>query len=363
MKWIVIADFFSQKHVDNNLWISRYFPENKYDFQLLARSKPAISWQERKAKLTPISEWFVHWKHASAALNSDADGVITIFPQLPASVGLQKLLTRSKKPVVAWTFNVGNYKVRSILGPIRQWFAKLSLRQIDRFVVHTSLEIEIYSEWLNLPKERFVFVPFPFRDIQTIFEEDIENPFIASVGSAHRDFSCLFKAVEDLNISTIVASGRPALANLNIPKQVQTPLDISKADCHRIVQQARINILPLQPKDGVTSAGQVTVIEGMHMGRAMIVSDCYGMRDYVIHGETGLLVKPGCVDSLKEAIQLLWTDENLRSRLGRNAQAYAQEHFSDQFAAHQLEEILDKVVIQNCMPEETGTSDIDFGLK
>ena len=343
MKWSVVADFFSQRHIDNNLWLNRCISEDKYKFQLLARSKPAKSWHERKEKLTPISEWFIHWDHAAKALNGDSDGVITVFPQLPASVGLQKLLTRSKKPVVAWTFNVGNYKGGPILGTVRRLLAQISLRQIDRFVVHTSPEIEIYSKWLNLPKERFEFVPFPFSDIEVAYEEEKDKPFIAAIGSAHRDFPCLFKVVEELNLPTIVASGRPALAHLEIPKQVQTPFDITKADCHRMAQQARINVIPLQPKEDVTAAGQVTVIEGMHMGRAMIVSDCYGMKDYITHGENGLLVKPGCVDSLKEAINLLWNDEELRNRLGRNAQAYARANFSDQFAAHELERILDEL--------------------
>ncbi|MGD1854731.1 MAG: glycosyltransferase family 4 protein [Leptolyngbyaceae cyanobacterium] len=343
MKWSVIADFFSQRHIDNNLWLNRCISEDKYSFQLLARSKPARSWHERTERLTPISEWFIHWKHATKALNSDSEGVITVFPQLPASVGLQKLLTRSKKPVVAWTFNVGNYKGGPVLGTIRRLLAQLSLSQVDRFVVHTSPEIEIYSKWLNLPESRFEFVPFPFSDIEVQYQEETENPFIAAIGSAHRDFPTLFKVVEDLELPLVVASGRPALAHLKIPKQVQTPFDISKADCHRIAQQARINVIPLQPKEDVTAAGQVTVIEGMHMGRAMIVSDCYGMRDYITHGENGWLVKPGCIDSLREAIELLWNDEELRNRIGRNAQAYARANFSDQFAARELERILDEL--------------------
>ena len=161
MKWAVIADFFTQRHIDNNLWLNRYVSEDKYDFELIARSQPMQSWHERKVKFTTPFQWSIHWQHAAAALKSDADGVITVFPQLPASVGLQKLLTGSKKPVIAWTFNVGNYDV----GPLRQWLARLSFNQIDRFVVHTPQEIDIYSKWLNLPKSRFEFVPFPFRDI------------------------------------------------------------------------------------------------------------------------------------------------------------------------------------------------------
>ncbi|MEA5464547.1 glycosyltransferase family 4 protein [Leptothoe sp. PORK10 BA2] len=343
MKWSVIAAYFNQEHVDKKLWLCSHISNEKYDFELIARSTPITNWHDRKLKFTTPSQWLLHWNHAAAALNSDADGVITLFPQLPAVIGWQKLLRRSKKPIVAWTFNIGNYQV----GPIRLWMARCGLRQIDRFVVHSRQEIEIYSNWLNIPESRFEFVPFPCSGIDARFEENTENPFVAALGSAHRDFPCLFQAVKELNLPTVVAAGRSALEGITIPEQVKTPFGISRLDCYQIAQESRINVVPLEPKPDVTAAGHVTVIEAMHMRQALIVSDCYRMSDYVQHGETGLLVKPGCVESLKEAIMLLWNDPELRNRLGRNAQAYAQKHFSDEGAARCLERILDDVTGRN----------------
>ncbi len=342
MKWAVIAAYFQQEHVDNHIWLSRFVSKDKYDFQLMMRSTPITNWHDRKVKFTTFSQWLIHWKHAASALNSDAKGVITLFPQLPTVIGLQKLLKGSKKPVVAWTFNIGNYQV----GSIRRWLSQLSLRQIDRFIVHSRQEIDIYSEWLDLPKERFEFVPFPCAGIEGDYKENTESPFIASLGSAHRDFSCISQAVQELDIPTIVASGKSALEGISIPSNVQTPFGISRADCHQIAQEGRINVIPLQAKDDVTAAGHVTVIEAMHMGRPIIVSDCYRMSDYIQHGETGWLVKPGCVDSLREAITLLWNDDELRNRLARNAKAYAEKHFTEHAAAKELERILDDVTGQ-----------------
>ncbi len=343
MKWAIIAAYFRQEHIDNHIWLSRFISGDKYDFELIMRSTPITNWHDRKVKFTTLSQWLIHWKHAASALNSNASGVITLFPQLPTVIGLQKILRGSEKPVVAWTFNIGNYKV----GPLRRWLSQVSLRQIDRFIVHSRQEIDIYSKWLDLPKERFEFVPFPCAGIEGDYAEETEAPFIASLGSAHRDFPCFFQAVQELNIPTIVASGKSALEGIAIPDNVQTPFGISRGDCHKIAQEGRLNVIALQPKDDVTAAGHVTIIEAMHMGRPIIVSDCYRMSDYIIHGETGWLVKPGCVESLKEAITLLWNDEALRTRLGRNAKAYAQKHFTEDAAAKELERILDDVTGQN----------------
>ncbi|MEA5466979.1 glycosyltransferase family 4 protein [Leptothoe sp. PORK10 BA2] len=339
MKWSVVAPYFNQDDVANNNWLSNYTSTKSHSFNLIARPTPVPNWHEKSVRYTTRSEWLGHWEHAALALNSDADGIITLFPQLPAAIGLQKIFKHTNKPVVAWTFNIGNYRV----GTLRRLLSKISLNHIDCFVVHSKQEIDIYSEWLNLPRSRFKFVPFPSPDIEVTFEEERESPFIAALGSAHRDFSCLFDVVEQLNLPTVVASSKSVLENFTIPAQVSTPFGISRDDCRKISQQARINIVPLQAKDDVTAAGHVTVIEAMLMGRAVIVTDAYGMSDYVKHGETGWLVPPGSMESMKEAIELLWNDEELRNRLGQNAQSYARQTFSFQGVASSLEKVLDDV--------------------
>ena len=340
MKWSVVAPYFNQADVDNNNWLSSYISSPRHSFDLIARPTPVPNWHDKSVRYTTRSEWFGHWEHAALALNRDTDGVITLFPQLPAVIGLQKMFKRTKKPIVAWTFNIGNYQV----GSVRRWLSKTSLSHIDCFVVHSKHEIDIYSKWLDLPKSRFKFVPFPSPDIEVKFQENRESPFIAALGSAHRDFPCLFNVIKELDIPTVVASSKAALESINIPNQVSTPFGISREDCRQLAQEARINVIPLQFKDDVTAAGHVTVIEAMLMGRAVIVTDTYGMSDYVKHGETGWLVKHGSEESMKEAIQLLWNDEELRNRLGRNAQAYARETFSFQGSARSLEKVLDQVI-------------------
>jgi len=336
MKWAVAAPFIDQTNVHSANWLEKYVPGEKHDFLLIPRGEPLQKWHDRKSKFTPPRDWVLYWKQATSALNSDADGVITVFPQLAANVGIQNSLRLRKKPVIAWLFNVGTCSVG-----LRQRLAKISSQNVDRFVVHTRREIQIYSEWLNLPKERFEFVPYQVPDIEVNYKENTLDPFITSLGSAHRDFPTLIKAAEKLNIKTIIATGKGALAGVQIPSQIETPYGISKEECIKLGQQARLNIIPLQPKKGVTAAGQVTIVEAMMMGRPLIVSNYYGAEDYIIHGETGWLVEPGSLDSLLEAIDTLWNDHQLRQTIGKNAQVYAKTHFSDFAAAKHLKRILD----------------------
>jgi glycosyltransferase involved in cell wall biosynthesis len=338
MHWTIAAPFVNKSNKEKEVWLTPYIPGERHKFERIPRSQPLQNWHERKSKVTGFKEWLIHWEHGMDSLAATDGGIITIFPQLPAVLGMQRRITGKRPPIVSWLFNVGTCS-----SGIRQTLAQISLKDIDRFIVHTRREREIYHEWLGIPIERFEFVPFHEFDIPVTYQENTEHPFIAALGSAHRDFPTLFQAVEKLNLPTIVASGRRALEGLSIPPLVKTPFDIGKADCLRLAQEARINIVPLMPKPQVTAAGQVTIVEAMLMGRAIIASNCYGAEDYIVHGQTGLLVEPGSVDDLVQAIEMLWNDPALRNRLGQAAYRYAQENFSCQAVGAVMAKILDQV--------------------
>jgi len=339
MEWSIAAPFIDYSNRASSYWLEALVPEERHLFHHIPRRKPLQKWHERKSKFTSMDEWLIYLEQAKRALQARADGIITVFPQLASAVGIQQTLSRHwEKPIVAWMFNVGTCS-----RGVRQWMARTSLTHVDRFVVHTRRERQIYSQWLHLPIERFEFVPYQSPGVEVTFAEEMERPFIASLGSAHRDFPTLFHAVERLNLPTVVASGPSALAGLEVPANVQAPLGISRDECFRLAQQGRINVVPLKPKEGITAAGQVTIVEAMFMGRPLIATRCNGVEDYIIHGETGWLVEPNSTQSMLEAIDTLWHDAALRQRLGEAARQYAQDHFSDQAASQHLSRILDEV--------------------
>ena len=61
------------------------------------------------------------------------------------------------------------------------------------------------------------------------------------------------------------------------------------------------------------------VLEAMACGRAVVASNIPGIKDIIDDGVNGILVKPGDIHSLADAIATLMEDEALRRRLGENA--------------------------------------------
>jgi glycosyltransferase involved in cell wall biosynthesis len=78
----------------------------------------------------------------------------------------------------------------------------------------------------------------------------------------------------------------------------------------------------------------VVCAEAMAHGRPVVAGDVGGLRDLVVNEETGLLVPPGDVAALREALTRLVGDAELRRRFGeagraRIAELFTWERFSD----------------------------------
>lgn len=69
------------------------------------------------------------------------------------------------------------------------------------------------------------------------------------------------------------------------------------------------------------------IIEAMAAGRPVVASRIYGIPELVAEGETGLLVEPGRVEELAQAVRLLAGDSDLVARLGRAGRARFERMF------------------------------------
>jgi glycosyltransferase involved in cell wall biosynthesis len=72
----------------------------------------------------------------------------------------------------------------------------------------------------------------------------------------------------------------------------------------------------------------VVCAEAMAHGRPVVASAVGGLLDLVIDGETGILVPPGDVGALRDALRRLLEDPDLRRRMGEAGRARVRERFS-----------------------------------
>jgi glycosyltransferase involved in cell wall biosynthesis len=333
MHWTVAAAFTFNPQLDR--WLVPYVSGNRHSFTMIGAA-PAPTWHERSRALMGLRGWANVWSQGRAAWSKSEGGVITVFPQLAIVVGAQQRYALTRKPVVAWCFNVG-----ALYQGLKERAARIALARIDRFVVHSKAEVARCAKWLALPVERFRFVHLQRAAIPITEREEEESPFVLAMGSARRDYATLFEALRKTKFPTVVVAAPHAISGLSVPNNVTIRSALSPQECRLLAQRARVNVVPVLNEE--TASGQVTLLEAMRMGRSVVATRCVGSEDYIEDNATGLLVEPRSVEDLGRAIERLWDDSTLRLRLGQAAQRFAAEHCSDAAAGESLRRILDEV--------------------
>lgn len=330
MKWTILADFFES---GGDTWLDDFIDHDGLSFQKVPPPRAAGSWHVKRGARTEAREWMRHWRHAATGHRTRPDGFITCFPPLAMCVAAQKRLWRSKAPIVAHNFNLGPLAP----GP-RQRAARFAAQAIERFLVHSPLEVAPYAAYLGVPEARVEFVPLQRRAFPLPRDEETERPYILSMGSAQRDYPTLIRALEPLRIRTIIVTRPDAARQLPQHDWIEYRHSLSPEDCDKLLARARLSVTPVANME--TASGQVTFIDAMRAGVAPVVTRCPGTEGYIEDGENGCLTAPFDADDMREKIHALWQDDGARQAMAERAATAATERFSDEAAAARLKEIL-----------------------
>ena len=347
MRWVVASPYFE---TPSDRWISDSVTSDDHSFVLVPRIGQERNWHQSGPPRATVREWSNRVRQARRAVDSDADGIITVFPQLAAAAGSIKFARRSDRPLVSWFFNT-----EGLTSLPKRSAARLALRHVDRFIVHSTRETESYADLLGLPSDRFVYVPFQYgATVETEAPVDQDEPYVFATGSGYRDYETFFAAMQTLGYRTLVLASDRVLAGLTVPPNVEILEQITRPEIRRLVRHARVNVVPLN--DGATTAGIVTIVETFRHGRSLVISDRPGIDDYIIDGKNALCTRLYDSRSMADAIEAMWTDHQYRHDLDEAALRFAEDNCTDEAAARSLVRVLDSVAAQGSGPDSTSGS-------
>ena len=134
---------------------------------------------------------------------------------------------------------------------------------------------------------------------------------------------------------TIVAAGEiePAerlAAKLQVLDRLTILPAMPQPDLAAIVRNSNAVLAPLALNDRNVVQGccPLKILEGMACGVPVIASDLPVVRELGCDGTHFLLVKPGSVDRISEAILRLHSDPTLARAIGANARRHIEDHFT-----------------------------------
>lgn len=332
MRWVVLAPFATSD--DEGAWLGRYLSSGENSTVVVPRVGAPPNWHTRKLKVTGAFEWVRLTVQLLRGMRRRGDGgVITVFPQLAALVGLWKRLTRGTYPVVAYFFNTNEYT------GIRRRLTRFAARGVDAFVVHTVVEGDAYSRWLGIDRGRFVFIHMQKPDMARQFPPDPSvAPFIYATGSGVRDYATFFEAARTVEAPFIVTPGHRVVQGLRWPDHVDVRVDVPSSVARTLFGQASLLVIPMGTSGAV--AGTVTIVEALRFGLPMVVTERSGIADYLSDGDNCRLVAPGDAEAMSKVIDELWHDPTERARLAAAARRFGDLWTSDESAGWRLDALL-----------------------
>ena len=143
-----------------------------------------------------------------------------------------------------------------------------------------------------------------------------------------------------------------ALAGLDTPSSIRTSLALdldpvahaavavarerlTPRDFRALYANSRFVVVPLR-RDTTNASGINTILEAGAMGKAVVVSDSDGIREFVRHGETGLVVPAGDHIALRSAIERLSREPETCARLGAQGREFVERTASPAIFASRL---------------------------
>lgn len=173
------------------------------------------------------------------------------------------------------------------------------------------------------------------------------GPYILAVGDdISRDFNTLLRATQlcraagRRDFRCLIKTRLPVAADIADVDILGSRL--SWVDLRDLYRGARLVVLPL--KDTLHAGGINALLEGMAVGRPVVVSGSQGIRDYVKHEETALLVPPGDADALAGAMMHLMDSADDAKRVGENARRFVVDTCGNAIYARTLATLFKQVI-------------------
>lgn len=204
-------------------------------------------------------------------------------------------------------------------------------KQMDAIFVYASSQRDFANAVLRIPSSVLRLIPFQadhrfYRPIDVGAREDQ----ICAAGLEWRDYPTLIEAVKDqpqLSVRLAAASPWSKHSNETEGRSLPPNVDARRYDykaLRELYAESSFVVVPLYDND--FQAGITTILEGMAMGKAVVVTGTCGQTDVIAHGLNGLYVRPGEPSDWRSTIARLREDPTLRARLGRRARRWVEEN-------------------------------------
>jgi glycosyltransferase involved in cell wall biosynthesis len=107
--------------------------------------------------------------------------------------------------------------------------------------------------------------------------------------------------------------------------------------------KCRFVVIPMRNATTQWSAGCTSVLQPQAMGKPVIATHLPGLAEYLVNGETGMLVAGANPDLMARAIDDLWRNPEQGAAMGRRARQWVESTRSLESSIDQIVDIVDEI--------------------
>lgn len=321
-------------------WFFRHFPTHCAVDIIDIAAPRLFTWIEKRLN-------FYIWQGLRAFLTAHRyDVVISHGAQSGLTYSLLRTLTFRKRPPHI-IFDIGGMNGGRIRG-FENLLIGFALRSNPYIICHSRVIIANYQQTYKSLLTRTWFIPFG-ADIDDFSPDGNSGaePYVLSFGDAfNRDYSTLLEAWQrlgtDVRLRIVGCRGEATHGNIEFIERV------SIAELRRLIANARFVVIPLPVFN--YSYGQMSFLQSMSVGKAVVVTETPSSVDYIEHGNGAFLVRPYDIESMHDALAKLLGDDELLARSSARARPYVAENFSEQKMAKGVFDVIQTILATTSHP-------------
>lgn len=268
-------------------------------------------WLERIIKRPKIGRYRACFYATLAAKMDKADVMISHLPRTTLWFSLFAKVFHVKAKHLAFSFNF-----TELPNGLMKRLMSYAFQQVDRFVVFSNAEKELYSDYFHLDANRFDVLPWCMSTpVTQSIHSNLPNKFVCAVGGEGRDYHLLIEACRDLPDIPIVIIARPHnIIGLDIPPHITVIQNADLEEFWGIVRLSKFVAIPLLRSD--TNCGHISIVGSFLLDKPVVSTFSSGTSDY-LNMNNSLLSPAGDAGALRNNINKLWQDDVIYGRLSK----------------------------------------------
>ena len=218
---------------------------------------------ERWIRRPPLSRYRAVLQ--AAWRSRSVDLIISHSPDITAWTELARRGLGARSPHLAFSFNF----TRLPEGGLSKLMAT-AFRTVDRFVVFSTMERDLYSRTFGIPPERIEMIYWGVgAPSVTSLPTGVGPDFISAVGGEGRDYTTFLAAMTKLpHIRAEIVARPDSIGSARIPRNVTVRTNIPSGEANAIIRHSRFLVVPLLHSQ--VPCGHATIVSAMQLGKPIV---------------------------------------------------------------------------------------------